>query len=56
MSVIPYIIFKFIGATVYEIAGGSGRPPSYKVWVPKGLVQEGFMTCFYLLIVVTAVI
>ena len=33
----------FMGTTVFEIAGGSGRPPPpwYKVWVQKGLVQEG---------------
>ena len=36
-----------MGATVFEIAGGVGGgngpadPPWYKVWVPKGLVQEG---------------
>ena len=29
--------FTFIGAAVFEIAGG----PWYKVWVPKGLVREG---------------
>ena len=33
--------FKFMGATVFEIAGGPADPrtPWYKVWVPKGLAE-----------------
>ena len=36
--------FMFMGTTVFEIAKGEGVPAEptwYKVWVPKGLVQEG---------------
>ena len=36
-----------MGATGFEIAGGVGSsPPWYKVWVPKGLVQEGLKHSF----------
>ena len=32
----------FMGATVFEIAGGLvDPPPVYKVWALKGLVKEG---------------
>ena len=33
---------KFIEDAVFEIVGGwAADPPWYKVWVPKGFVQEG---------------
>ena len=45
-----------MGATVFEIAGGSARPPPppwYKVWVPKGLVQEGLIISTFQLLFFT---